>query len=81
MCPSDVIEFPKSRIVRRRGVIGARQRKCLAFIAAYRSDHAGEYPKFDLIAAHLGLKSAWGAVRIVNQLWQAGLVERPGETK
>lgn len=81
MSPSNVVAFPKARIVRQRAGIHARQRKCLAFIEGYRAEHGGEYPKFDLIAAHLGLKSAWGAVRIVNQLWQAGLVERPGDTR
>lgn len=76
-----VVKFPTARIVRKRDGINARQRKCLDFITAYRAEHGGEHPKFDLIAAHLGLKSAWGAVRVVNQLWQAGLVERPGDKR
>lgn len=49
------------------------------WFASIMLDSAGRFPTFDEIRHVVGLKSLWGAVRLVNVLIQMGYVSRPSD--
>lgn len=59
-----------------------RQSRCLAFIRTYATEHDGESPSYDQIAAGLGLRSKSGVWRMIEALEGRGFIRRmPGHAR
>lgn len=72
---SKVIAFPRPKVVSINS-LKAKHLKALRYVEGYLMKH-GTWPSFAEVQEALGIGSRLGAVRVVNQLFQLGAIERP----
>lgn len=71
----NIVQFPRPKVVSLTA-LKPRQMVALRFIESYIARH-GAWPSFAEIGEAADVHSKMGIVRTVNQLFQAGAIQRP----